>query len=196
LRERRKKEWESVFHNLKFRRSVFPPSFNGEEVPDSEIELMLEAATWAPNHKMTEPWRFVVIRGKARERLGQFMIEEYRRNTSPDKILAKKVAKLESNPTRASAIIALCMQRDAAESVPEWEELAALSCAIQNMWLAASALGVGGYWSSPGLMKNLGPFLGLKAEICYGLFYLGYHDQQEISPKRAPWKDKVRWLNE
>ena len=62
---------EQLLRVIKKRRSIFPKDYNGKgrKPTDSDIELMLEAANWAPTHKRTEPWRFVVLRGPARNKV-------------------------------------------------------------------------------------------------------------------------------
>lgn len=79
-------------------------------------------------------------------------------------------------------------------AVPQWEEVAATACAVQNLWLAASAAGIGGYWSSPGTIKHIGDFLGLAGnEECLGFFYMGYHDEPPRAANRRPIAEKVQW---
>ncbi len=193
--DRRKEGWQYVLQNIADRRSVFPPAFIDEPIKNEEIELILEAANWAPTHKLTEPWRFVILVGKARHRLSDFLREHYLAQTPKDLVLEKKLRKLQSNPIRSGAVVAICLHRDHDERVPEWEELAAVACAVQNLWLAATALGIGGYWSTPSAIQDIGAFLELDtAEKCLGLFYLGYFDQRDVHPNRTPWNDKIRWM--
>ena len=193
--KRRKPGWQYVFSNLEERRAVFPPSFSEEEVPKDCIQLILKAANWAPTHKLTQPWRFVVIRGDSRKKLARHLLTHYELSTAPELQLEKKRAKILSNPVKASAVIAICLHVDQEQIVPEWEELAATACAVQNLWLAATALGIGGYWSSPAAVDHLGSFLCLREnEKCLGLFYLGYHLLPPSKPKRTPWEEKVKWM--
>lgn len=192
---KRKQDWKSVLTNIRERRSVFPPAFAGKEVPRKEIEMILEAANWAPSHKLTQPWRFVVIRGESRRGLASRLLDHYDLSTPKERILEKKRAKIVSNPVKSSAVIAIVLYRDVDQLVPEWEEVAATSCAVQNLWLAATALGIVGYWSSPTDLDHLTDFLGLdKYERCLGLFYLGYSDKTATAPTRDPWQQKVRWM--
>ncbi|MCB0688444.1 MAG: nitroreductase family protein, partial [Saprospiraceae bacterium] len=101
------------------------------------------------------------------------------------------------NPMRSSAIIAIGMQTDLSRKVPEWEDLAATACAVQNLWLAATALGVSGYWSTPGSLDELSDFVGLEeGQKCLGLFYLGYASEYPDAPNRSPWDEKVQWRDE
>ena len=88
------------------------------------------------------------------------------------------------------------MQRDPKESIPEWEELASVSMAVQNLWLMSSSIGIGSYWSSPSLMNYLGEHITLKeGEKCLGFFYMGKYSV-EIEP-RTPgnFEDKIERFN-
>lgn len=181
---------------LRNRSSIFPAMYTDAPIDENIIKDMLENANWAPNHKKTEPWRFKVIQGDARQRLAEVLSSTYQRIMSAEQFSEKKFKKLSVNPTRAGAIIAICMQRDPAESLPEWEEIAAVAMAVQNMWLTATSYGLGGYWSSPGLVKHLGDFLSLQeGERCLGLFYLAHHQAPELPRERGDIKDKVDWMN-
>ena len=178
---------------IKKRRSVFPAQYNNTPIRKEDITDLLEAANCAPTHRKTEPWRFKVFHGKSQEELGLFLAKKYKETT--DKFKEFKYNKTMNNPKKAAAVIAICMQRDPAESLPEWEEIAATAMAVQNMWLLATEKGIGSYWSSPGLIKYMGEFIELnEGERCLGFFYLGYYD--EFSPERIPGpiEDKVSWL--
>lgn len=182
---------------IRERRAVFPNTFIDKPIPDEIIWDILENANWAPTHKRTEPWRFIVFRGKALERLGQYLAAWYQANTPPELFSDKKYAKTLNNPVRSSCVIAICMQRDLEERLPEWEEMAAVSCAVQNMWLCCTAYGIGSYWSTPRSILEAGEFLGLgPGERCLGLFYMGYHDMPELPGKRGNIREKVRWILE
>ena len=171
--------------------------YTDEPIDDEIIRDMLEKANWAPTHKKTEPWRFIVIRGEARQRLAEVLSSTYRKITPAESFSEKKFSKLSKIPMRAGALIAICMRRDPAESLPEWEELAAVSMAVQNLWLTATAYGLGGYWSSPGVINHLGDFLGLEeGERCLGLFYLAHHKAPDIPRERGDIAEKTRWIRD
>lgn len=175
------------------RRSIFPSQFSEQTVSKQTIEVLLESAHCAPTHRKTEPWRFKVFQNDAKELLGQQMALAYRETTS--KYSATKAKKIKIKVDQSPAIIAICMQRDLGESVPEWEEIAATAMAVQNLWLHATELGLGGYWSSPSFAKEMRTFLDLATgEHCLGFFYLGYFSGP--SPQRipSPWQEKVRWF--
>ncbi|NND51794.1 MAG: nitroreductase [Flavobacteriaceae bacterium] len=178
---------------IKKRRSVFPAQYNNRPISKDDIMDLLAAANCAPTHRKTEPWRFKIFHGDSQEDLGRFLAEKYKETT--DKFKEFKYNKLRENPKKAAAVLAICMQRDPEESLPEWEEIAATAMAVQNMWLLATAKGIGSYWSSPGLIKYMGEFIKLnEGERCLGYFYLGYYD--EFSPERIPGaiEDKISWI--
>ena len=184
-----------IFDIIKKRRSVFPVQYNDSPIAKEDIEKVLEAGNWAPNHKCTEPWRFKVIQSDAKKRLGTFLSKKYEEIDPKPK--AMKIKKLQENPQRASVIIAICMQRDPKESLPEWEEVAAVSMAVQNMWLQCTEMGIGSYWSSPGLIKYMDEFLSFaEGEKCLGFFYMGNFDGELTEGKREPIASKTEWITE
>lgn len=182
-----------IFDIIAQRRAVFPAQYSDTPIPRSIIEKILEAANWAPTHRKTEPWRFKVILDKGKSRLGEFLSQKYQEITPNPKQI--KIKKLLENPKRAGAIIAICMQRDPEERVPEWEEIAAVAMAVQNMWLCCSDLGIGAYWSSPSLIDQMDSFFDLKkGERCLGFFYMGYYEEDLEPGVRNPYEEKVTWI--
>ena len=71
----------SLAHLIRSRRSVHPPAYNNKPIAAEDITAILEAARWAPTHKKTQPWRFVVIRSDARARLADAIGEAYTAHT-------------------------------------------------------------------------------------------------------------------
>lgn len=182
---------------LRSRRSIFPKTYNDRPIDKAIIEEVLENANWAPTHKFTEPWRFKVFRGKGLERLSTYLSTWYKDNIPADRYSEKKFEKTRTNPLRSSCVIAICMQRDPAGSIPEWEEIAAVACAVQNMYLTCAAHDIGCYWSSPRSILEAREFLQLgEGESCLGLFYMGYHDLPQMEGKREPIQDKTIWLED
>lgn len=180
---------------IRTRRSIFPNMYSDKPIADETIEMILENANWAPNHKKTEPWRFAIIKNQGLEGLKSFMHTWYEQNTPPDKFSQTKYDKIGRKIDQSSCIIAIIMQRDPDERVPEWEEIAAVSCAVQNMWLTCTALGIGSYWSSPKSIISDPSFLDLEeGQRCLGLFYMGYSKAPELPASRSPISDKIVWI--
>ncbi len=188
---------KNVLEIIKLRRSVFPASYTGGEIKPEDLAEILDAARWAPNHKKTEPWRYRVLQGSALTRLGNFMMSEFERSEQKKPTL--KIRKLAEKMQQASTIILIFMNRDEKESVPEWEEIAATSMSVQNMWLATSALGYGAYWSSPKSfadMSNLDELQVQDSERFLGFFFLGTIDDSGMEqPERLPVNEIARFLS-
>lgn len=189
---------DTINQLIKTRRSIFPAMYTGEKIDDSLIQNLLENANWAPNHKKTEPWRFKVFTGQGLTRLGDYLAERYKEITPEEKFMEIKYNKTKKKTQQSSHVIALCTERDPKESIPEWEELAALSCAVQNMYLTCTALGLGSYWSSPKTIINAEEFLELKdSQKCYGLFYIGVPQEGlNIKAERQDVHLKTQWIRE
>ncbi|WP_339832727.1 nitroreductase, partial [uncultured Altibacter sp.] len=161
-----------IVETIKNRRAVYPAQYNTEPISKEEIQQILEAANWAPTHRRTEPWRFKVFYGPAKEKLSVFLGEKYRETATP--FSEFKFKKTLEKPLQSGCVIAICMQRDPNESVPEWEEVAATAMAVQNMWLTAHELNVGAYWSSPSAINSFHELVPLEAgERCLGFFFMG-----------------------
>lgn len=185
---------EQVRQLIRSRRSVFPAMYKPQPIPRAILEEVLENANWAPTHRNTEPWRFKVFTGAALQELSDYLGDYYEANTPAEKFSAMKLKKTRKKPLQSGAVIAICMQRDANERVPEWEEIAAMSCAVHNMSLSLYAHGIGNYWSSPAAILKARDFLGLQeGEKCFGLLYMGYFDDPGLPGKREPIANKVEW---
>lgn len=183
-----------IQETIKNRRAVFHAQYNNEPITKEEILTILEAANWAPTHKRTEPWRFKVFHGEAQEGLGKFMAETYKATT--EKFSENTFIKMLENPVKAKCVIAICMQRDPKESLPEWEEIASTAMAVQNMWLTASEMKIGGYWSSPGLIKYMDQHINLnEGERCLGFLYMGKYDNElPEGTRKTSIEEKTEWM--
>jgi len=182
---------------IRSRRSIFPHSYTDKKIPKALIEEFLENANHAPTHRLTEPWRFKVITGEKLGALGDLLASLYKEKVSEEKFSEMKYKKTAQKPRQSSHVIAICMERDAEERIPEWEEIAATSMAVQNIWLSASAYGIGAYWSSPSIVSSLAchHFLNLgKGQRCLGFLFMGYHKAPEQASTRTPIQEKTEWL--
>jgi nitroreductase len=185
---------------IKNRRSVFPKDYSGEKVDDAIIHQMLENANWAPTHKLTEPWRFVVFTGDGLKKLADFQSECYKEVTSvKGSFQQEKYEGLKIKPMESSHIIAVGMRRDEKKSLPEWEELGAVFCAIENMYITAMAYGIGCYLSTGGItnFEEAKSFfgLGLEDKLC-GFIHVGIPKSEVKESKRKPIGEKVKWIIE
>ncbi|PHI20371.1 nitroreductase [Lewinellaceae bacterium SD302] len=180
----------------KDRKSVFPQFFTDKPISRETLEILFENANWAPNHARTEPWRWVVYRGEGRQELAKDMERTYRDNVAPEKQDDKKIAKVTDKILNADTIIGIVMHRDEKERIPEWEEVAAVAMAVQNLWLSLDTLGIGGYWASPGYFTRDTKSLSRmgERERCLGLFFLGHHAAPELPRERGDWREKVQWV--
>lgn len=182
---------------IRSRNTTTPDFFSGKPVPRAVIEELLENATWAPSHKLTQPWRFKVFRKAALERLGNYLAEAYKKEIPPESFSEVKYRKTREKSLRSGCVIIIIMKRSEEGKIPEWEEIAAMGAAIENIWLSLAAYGLGGYWSTPAGIINAREFLGLQPdERCLGLFYLGYSSHAATSRKRHPVVDKAEWVEE
>lgn len=187
-----------VLEAIKARRSAI--NIKTDAVPEkNDVIKILEAGTWAPNHHLTEPWRFVVITGEERKRLGEAMAEFVKRNTtsSQDSSLDSKIALERAKPLRAPVIIAVvCSPRKIGNNANVQEEIVACGAALQNMLLAAHSLGLGTMikTGSSSYSDEVREFLKMsKNELLIGLVYLGYAEKVPESSRRAPVEAKIEW---
>ena len=191
---------ESLNEVIEGRRSVFQQQYSGEQVNDAIVHQMLQNANWAPTHKLTEPWRFVVFTGEGLKKLANFQAELYKKVTSVDNTFREeRYQNLLTKPMLSSHIIAIGMKRDPKKSVPEVEEIGAVFCAIQNMYLTAAAYGAGGYLSTGGItyFEEAKEFFGLEMDDkLLGFFHLGVPNREVPKSKRSPVDSKVKWVNE
>lgn len=187
---------EIIDQVIKNRRSIFPAMYTGEKIEDSVIKEVLENANWAPNHKKTEPWRFKVFTGDALTRLGVFLAEKYKEITPMESYKEMKYNKTKGKTLKSSHVIALCIQKDPEGRLPEWEEVAALACAVQNIYLSCTARGIACYWSSPKTILDADEFLKLgEGERCYGLMYIGVPvEGLDLTSKRGNIDEKTEWI--
>ncbi|MEM6522680.1 MAG: nitroreductase [Bacteroidota bacterium] len=182
---------------IRNRRSIYTSMFSGEEVDDTIIESMLENANWAPTHKLTEPWRFVVFKGDGLKKLAAFQSELYKKRAEIQGNFNEiTFNKLSNKPFECSHIIAIGMKRHTV--VPEVEEVCAVAAAVQNMLLTASEKGIGCYWSTGGITfyEEAKPFFGLEEQDkLLGFLFVGMPKfDRQIPGKRNSIKDKVDWV--
>lgn len=154
-------------------------AFAREPVPRETLDELLELARWAPNHHLTNPWRFRVLGPEALERL---------------KLAAgpEGAAKLDRAPT----LVAASSMRSE-DPVQEEEDLLATGSAVYTVLLAAHARGLAGYWRTPGVLRTAAGAVAVgipQDERFVALIHLGWARQEKEPPERAPVSEVVTYL--
>ena len=182
---------------IRHRRSIAPKDFSDRIVQKDMVERILTNAIWAPTHGLTQPWRFTVYTGAGRERLSQFLGEEYTRLTPPDKFLQRKYENMTQRPLQSSVVIGIGMERDPNRKIGEQDEVMAVACAVQNMYLTCAAYGLGGFWATGAAMTGDGMRRLLElgdAGKALGLVYIGYPSGDWPNGHRRPLEMVSRWV--
>lgn len=179
------------------RRTVKPTSMNGRKIADETVQQLLQMADWAPTHGHTEPWYFVIYSGDKVQQFCSDHADLYKQYTPADKYILGNYDKLKNQGNLASHVLAICMKRGNNPKIPAIEEIAAVSCAVENMWLGATALNIAAYWGSGGMTYHpaMQDYLGLGDEdLVLGFFYLGYTDEPAQPGRRVkPSSEKFVW---
>jgi nitroreductase len=182
------------------RRTLKPPMMSDAPVPAAELEAVLESARWAPSHGLTEPWRFRIFRGPARQKLADAMATLYQTALPLDQQKPDKLEKMRVMPLKAPVVMLVWMARQEIRKIAELEEIEAVACAVQNMQLAATARGLGTFWSTPPFLytTEMNAWMGIGADDrCLGIFYLGYPANPAEWPqgRRKPISEKIEWVD-
>jgi nitroreductase len=181
------------------RRSVFPDQFEaGKKIDDTIIREILTNAAWAPNHGKEEPWRFTVFTGDGLKKLAAFQSELYKQEAGENFKEATYI-KLQQNPLKASCVIAIAMKRSANKNIPETEDIAAVACAIENIYLSVTAYGLGGYLTTGGVTykEKAKAFFNLEEkDKLIGFFYMGHIAVPSVGAKRLPLEERVNWITQ
>ncbi|HEU4470222.1 MAG TPA: nitroreductase [Flavisolibacter sp.] len=184
---------------IRKRRSVFPKQFDaGKKIPDETVAQIVQNALWAPSHGNTEPWKFVVFTDGGLQKLASFQSELYKESAG-ERFKEATYESLKANPLKASHVIALCLKRDPNKKFPEIEEISAVACAVQNIYLSVAAYGLGGYWTTGGVTYNekAKAFFGLEEDDkLLGFFYIAEVAVPSPEGKRKPVEEKVVWVKD
>jgi nitroreductase len=171
--------------------------YTNEVVEEAIIIQMLENANWAPSNKLTCPWRFRVFTGDGLKKLASFQSSLYKEvSIQNDSFKERTFEMLQTKPIKASHIISIGMKRDEKERLPEVEEVEAVACAVQNMYLTAAAYNIGCYWGSGGItyIEKAKPFFGLgEKDKLLGFLYVGI-PKKWPKGRRKSIEEKVTWV--
>jgi nitroreductase len=158
-------------------------AFGPRGVPSETLDELFELASWAPNHNLTNPWRFRVLGEHTRARLMELAEAE-----KPG-----AAVKLRRAPTLVAVTAKL-----SGEPAADREDLLATAVAAYIVLLGAHARGLAAYWRTVALLEDprARALLGIEdGETPLGLLYLGDPVQQQRVPERAPLEDVVRYLD-
>lgn len=163
--------------------------------PDSpvavaDVEALIAAATWAPNHKRTWPWRFTVISDGARDRFGAALAAAAEAAGAAPAAVEKVRGKYRRSP-----VVVLVWCRASEDPHRHAEDRDAVAAATQNLLLAATARGLASQWASLGeaLVPAASEFADVDDDDLVALVYLGWPTGQVAVPPRPD--PKVRWLH-
>ncbi|WP_042346733.1 nitroreductase family protein [Bacillus massiliigorillae] len=185
-----------IIQELQERRAI--RNYETTEVPNETIEALLEAATWAPNDRMREPWNFYVIKGEAKKRY-EILAEQYLLERFPTKpnLIESSLEVVKSTPL----LIVVAADQIPEDADASEDNVYAVCCAIHSMWLAAKELGLGFVWRTRGVGlvrdERLYQFIGApENKKIIGTVFAGYPKElKEATPKkRASITEKTVWL--
>jgi nitroreductase len=155
-------------------------AYRPEPVPREMVEDLLDLARWAPNHHLTNPWRFRVVGPGALERLKQAAGPE-------------SASKLDRAPT-----LVVCSCKLSGEPVQDEEDLHATAVAAYIVLLAAHARGLAGYWRTPDVLRTEEgrAAVGLPGDERFvSLLHIGQPIQEQRPPEREPAEQVVTFLD-
>ena len=166
-----------------------------DPLPHELIEKLLDAAVQAPNHYKVRPWRFVVLTGQGRNRLGAVMAasQQERHPELPQDVIDKT----RTLPLRSPVVIAVGVDKPGEAKVLEIENICAAAAATENLLLAAQALGLGAKWRTGEWARDtrVKEFLGFEADQpIIGFVYIGYPEFLIEGPVRFSFEDRTTWM--
>jgi nitroreductase len=184
----------AVIDAIQTRRTI--KEFRSDPIPEETFWRVLDAVRWAPNHRLTEPWRLTIIGNESREALAD-ALAALAASGQDSSALEKAKAETRRKVMTSPVLLAVTC-RLAGNPAQQVEDLAAVCAAMQNLQLAAWSEGIGSHWNTGKVTRlpETGALLGLseRSEQLVGFLYLGYPAQIPESPKRRPIQDFVRRL--
>ena len=170
-----------------------------DPVPRELVEMILESAVHAPNHKLTEPWRFHVFIGKGRGEFARARAElarlQARAEGEEEEFAAGRISRERKKAFRAPVVIAV-ISKGGRDEVETLENYAACAAAVQNMQLTAHSLGLATIWRTGTFAYHpyMRDFFELEANDKIAAYlYLGYPDMSERPRRREPASSKTVW---
>ena len=172
--------------------------YRPDPIPRDILERLLDCAVRAPNHKLTEPWRFAVLTGGAKARLADIRVgHRLKRYDDPASEEARARAEKARRDTLESPAIVVVMARTSEDEITREEDYAAVMMATANFMTAAQSLGLGTYLKTGGVMRDpgLAELVGLPAGYrVAGVLSVGYPAEAETPRRRRAAGDLTTWL--
>ena len=172
--------------------------FRPDPVRREIVEQLLDCAVRAPNHKLTEPWRFTVLTGRARDRFAEIRathrLKRYSDPASPEALAGADKVRRESRETPLYIVAMAAVNPD---EITREEDYAATMMAVANLMIAAESLGLGTYLKSGGVMQDpdLLELAGAPQKFrVVGIISLGYPAEQDPPRRRKPAAELTRWV--
>ena len=173
--------------------------FRDQPVPREIIQQLLDCAVRAPNHKLTEPWRFTVLTGRSKERFAEIRarhrLKRFSDQSSTEALAAADKVRRESSQTPAYIVVMAAVSSD---EITREDDYAAAMMAIANVMTAAQALGLGTYLRTGGVMRDPGllELAGVPEHFrVVGILSLGYPAEVEPPRRRKPAAELTDWLD-
>jgi nitroreductase len=185
-----------VFEVIKRRRSI--GKMTGERPTREQIELLLEAATHAPNHHHVQPWKFIVMAGNTREELGTVMAMSLanRLEESSSENGQAILNKERNKPLRSPVVIVAVAESPKQPKVMEIENIEATAAAVQNMLLMGEEMGLACMWRTGDAAydPHVKQWLGLESgDQIVAFLYVGYPAIPRLERIPISFKAKTTW---
>ncbi len=174
------------------RRSIVVRDMQGPGPADADVEKILRAGMRVPDHGRLTPWRFIVIKGENREKMGAVLGEAFKK-ANPD-CIEEQVEIEKERFIRAPVVIAVASRTNPAHKIPEWEQILSSGAACQNMLTSALSMGYAAQWITEWYAYNdqVKAALGLEpSDRIAGFIYLGSRNQEPTDRARPEYADIV-----
>lgn len=184
----------SVIQAIRNRRSQ--KRFTDRPIADSDIKALIEAAIMAPNHKMTQPWGFVVLGPRARRSYGEIKAADRVKDETDSAIAAEKREKIIAEIGAVPGVVVVTQKLDSNPARAE-EDYAAVFMGIENMLLLATSMGLGSKVHTGGIMIDpaLRELVGAaNDERVVAIIHFGEPAEEMPAKTRIPASEKTRWL--